>query len=246
MEEQRSDKKKENFAKAGDFHPDSPGFKAAETRPPRNRSAGPEKTEALSHVEFPKCRAGPTWAADLFLLRLRFGSAGGRICSPRILGSREVAGYLILADVENDHFVRSHARAPHIKLHGFAGGLVLFFDSAIIHENGYRVLGSFLVGFGEVHLDRSNPLRSLGSFQREFVIVAVAAALQLLQVVAIVGDEAAHDAQVACGAVEFALCRLQIALGGFDIFLGAAYFGSHRADLFFALLLDLRQLCREF
>ena len=81
--------------------------------------------------------------------------------------------------------------------------------------------------------------------QSELVIVAVAAALEIFQVVAIVRDEAAHDVHVAQTTIEFALRSFQIVFCGLDVFLGAAHFGSHRADLFFAFLLDLAKLLGE-
>jgi hypothetical protein len=58
MEEQRGDSEKQDFPKADEFHGDSPGSKAAENKPRLNRSAEPEKAEAMSRAEFPKRRTG--------------------------------------------------------------------------------------------------------------------------------------------------------------------------------------------
>src|ERR1700674_126771 len=187
------------------------------------------------------------------IILLRFCGRGG--CRRRrgggrgsggaaFLGGREIAGDLIFADVENDDFVGGHARAAfHIELDGFAGSLVLLFDGLVVSYDGHGVLCFFRIGLVKRHLHRADALRVLGFLERELVIVAVAPALEIFQVVPIVRDDDVHAAQAA---FEFALGGFQIGFCGFDFFFGATDLGVHRADFFFVFLLSLSELGGEF
>src|SRR3982075_908632 len=119
----------------------------------------------------------------------RLSSSGRRTGrgSSTLFGGRKVARDLILPDFEHDEFVRRHARtATDVELHGLAGGLVFLFDGAVIDEDGHGVLGFFLIGFVQRDLDGADLLRGLTLGDLKFVIIAVAAALELFEVVAIV------------------------------------------------------------
>src|SRR6266481_1942028 len=175
-------------------------------------------------------------------------SRGGRGSSgAAFLGRREIAGDLILADVEYDDFVGGHARAAlHIELNGFAGSFILLFDGLVVSYDGHGVLCFFRIGLVKRHLHRADALRVLGFLQGELVIVAVAPAPEIFQVIAVVRDEAAHDVHVAQAALEFAFGSFQIGFCSLDVFFGAADLGSHRADFFLVFLLSLRELRGEF
>src|SRR5579863_3711906 len=115
------------------------------------------------------------------------GSCGGG--GTGVLGSREIAGDLVLANFEDDKFVGRHARsAAHVELDGLAGGFVFLFDGAVVDENRDGIFGLFLVGLVERDLHGADFLRGLALGDLEFVVVAIAAALQLFEVVAIVRD----------------------------------------------------------
>src|SRR5579859_369489 len=94
-------------------------------------------------------------------------------------------------------------------------------------------------------MDRSNLLAVFRFRQSKFVVVTVAAALQLLEVVMVAGNETAHDSHVTGGAFEFSLSGFEIRLRGFDVFLRAADFSGYGANLFLAFLFNLRQLRRQ-
>src|SRR5208283_2869651 len=89
-------------------------------------------------------------------------------------------------------------------------------------------------------------LRGLGLLQRKFKVVAVALALEFLQVVVVASNQSAHHPHVAGGAIELGFGCLQVGLGGFDIFFRAGYVGGDRADLGLALFLRFRNRRRQF
>src|SRR5690348_11886779 len=137
--------------------------------------------------------------------------SGGSRSRARVLGSRKIAGCLVFVDVENDDFVRSHPRhALHIELHRLARSFVLLLYGPVVDEDGHRVLGFLGVRPIERELNRTNLLPILGLCECEFVIIAIAAALELLEIVMVACDEAAHHPHVARGA-------FKLALGGFEI-----------------------------
>src|ERR1700692_3300093 len=106
----------------------------------------------------------------------RLGGSSGS--GAGVLGSRKIAGDLVLADFEDDKFVGRHARsAAYVELHGLAGGLVFLFDGAVVDENGDGVLGLFLIGLVERDLHGADFLRGLALGDFEFVVIAIAAAL---------------------------------------------------------------------
>ena len=91
-------------------------------------------------------------------------------------------------------------------------------------------------------MHRPDALRRFAFRDFELVVVAIAAALQFFEIIAVVSDQAAHHAHVAGGAFELALGCLQICLGGVNILLGAAQIRGHFTDLLRALLLHGSQL----
>src|SRR6267154_749002 len=180
---------------------------------------------------------------------LRLGWRSCWRCSSRrsgsVLGRRKVAGDLVLANGEDDDFIRHAARASDVKLHGFAGSLVFLFDLPIVRDERHSVLGFFGIGLVEIDLDGADALRVLGPLDAEFVVVAIAAALEVFEVVVIARDEAAHDAHVTLGAFELGLGGFEIAACIGDVFFGAAHFRCNRADLFIAFGLHGGDLAGE-
>src|SRR6202166_1499993 len=173
------------------------------------------------------------------------GGRGGRAAS--VLGGREITLDLILAHVEHHYFVGSHSRgATHVKLDRLSSGFVFLLDGAIVGKNGNGVTGLFLVGLIQRHLHRANALGSLAFLHGEFVVVAIAAAPQLFQVVAVVRNQAAHHAHVAGGPFKLAFGGLQVRSGAFNVFFRATYFGSHGKDFLIAFLFDLSKLGIQF
>src|SRR6202030_1378358 len=169
------------------------------------------------------------------------GSRGGRASG--VLGCRQIALDLILAHVEHHYFVGSHSGgAPHVKLDRLSSGFVFLLDGAIISKNCDRIPGLFLVGLIQSHLDWANTLGSLAFLDGKLVVVAVATAPQLFQVVAVVRNQAAHHAHVAGGPFKFAFGGLQVCSGAFNILFSATYFGSHGKDFLLAFLFDLSKL----
>src|SRR5258708_37995291 len=91
-----------------------------------------------------------------------------------ILRSGKVSGELALADIKHHDFIRGGAGAPFdIKLHRLAGGLVLLFDSLVVNQHRYGVLGFLRVRLAQGHLKRTHPLRCTGFLQWKFVLVSV-------------------------------------------------------------------------
>src|SRR5882757_7874043 len=105
--------------------------------------------------------------------------------SRSVLGRRKVAGDLVLANGEDDDFIRHAARASDVKLHGFAGSFVFLFNLAIVGDERHGVLGFFGIGLVEIDLDGADALRVLGPLDAEFVVVAIAAALEVFEVVVV-------------------------------------------------------------
>src|SRR5712692_3483922 len=192
--------------------------------------------------------------AKAIVIGLRFcGSGGGRrrrggwrSASAAVLRGRQVARDLISAHVENDDLIRRHARAAfYVELHGLARSFVLFFDGLVVGHDGKRVFCFFRVRFVQRHLYRANALGALRFLYRELVVVAVAATPQIIQVVVVARDQPAHHVHVAQAAFQLAFRRFQVRFRRFDVFLRAAHFGGHGADLFFILFLRLAQLRRQ-
>src|ERR1700693_5886783 len=114
-------------------------------------------------------------------LRRRLSGSRGCWSAGVLLGSGQVAGDLGFANVADHEFVRSQAGAAlDVELNGFAGGFLFFLDGLVVGENGDGVLGFFLVALIEAHLDGANALRGLGLLQSEFIVVAMAATLEIL------------------------------------------------------------------
>src|SRR5262249_33779275 len=126
--------------------------------------------------------------------------------------------------------------SAHVELHRLAGGLVFLLNRTIIDKNGDGVLRFLLVGLVQRDLHRTDLLRGLALGDLEFVVVAVAAGLQLFHVVAIVRDQAAHHAHVTGGTVQLALGGFQVGASSLDIFLRAADFGGNGVNFFVVLL----------
>src|ERR1700722_17453929 len=181
---------------------------------------------------------------------LRFSRCGSRRgCGGRggpatsVLGCREITLDLILAHVEHHYFVGSHSGgATHVKLDRLSSGFVFLLDRAIVGKNGNGVTGLFLVGLIQRHLHRANALGSLAFLNGKFVVVTIAAAAQLFQVVAVVRDQATHHAHVARGPFKFPFGGLQVCSGAFNILFSTTYFGSHGKDFLIAFLFDLSKL----
>src|SRR5271165_199886 len=164
-----------------------------------------------------------------------------------VFGSGQIAGDLVLAYVEDDDFVGGlFGGALYIELDGLAGSFVLLLDGFVVGQHGDREPGFFRIGLVQRHLHGTDALRGLGFGKREFVIVAVAAALEFFEVVLIVGNQAAHHAHVPGGAVKFCFGGFQVSAGGFNIFLRAGYVGGYSADLGLAFLLSFGNLLSQF
>src|SRR5262249_20888174 len=115
----------------------------------------------------------------------------------------------------------------------------------VVGENGHRVTVALGVHFGEGKLDRTNARWLLGPLQGEFEDVALAKALELLELFAVASDQPAVHTEVADRALESALCGLQVFLRALDVGLGTAQFAGDLPNLGFALLPDLSDLRRE-
>ncbi len=133
-----------------------------------------------------------------------------------------------------------------VKLNGFAGSFVLLFDGFVVGDDGHGILRFFGIGSVERDLHGADALRGLGFLHGELVVVAIAAALEFFEVVAIAGDEAAHHVHVAHGAGHFGFRGFQIVFGSFDVFFRAADFAGHGSQFFLVFLLRLRELRGEF
>ena len=117
-----------------------------------------------------------------------------------------------------------------------ARGFVFLFDVFVVSDDVDGVLGFLGIRLDQGNLNRPDALRVFGFLYREFVVVAVAAAPQLLEVIAVVGDQPAHHVHVAHAAVQLPFGGLQVRLGRFQVLLRAPDFACHRANLFLARL----------
>src|SRR3984957_3712751 len=147
------------------------------------------------------------------------------------LGSAQVSLGLILGEIDDDDLVRS-ARALHVKLNGLANGLVLLFNGLVVGDDVDGVAIVFGVDFLQLHLNRTDVLRTgIGFSEIEFEDVALAAAFEFFDFIMVARDQAALHAEVADGALQFCLGDFEVGFGSVGFALGPAQFGGDFANL---------------
>jgi len=117
------------------------------------------------------------------------GGAAAAAGAEASLGVRKIAGDLVLANGEDDDFVGHAARASDVNCTG-SPEVLSFLSICDRRRRASWCTWIFWDRSVEIDLDGADALRILGSLDAEFVVVAVAAALEVFEVVVIARDEA--------------------------------------------------------